>query len=134
VEFLLDAFIGTIALMNGNRIDAVELARELAMEGRSANEIRKMLEKQGFDGVLHQVELEKIVIQVRAALSLVPTRPSKVWPRFIGIIAVFMGIGGMAIGGGGGGSRYSPGGLGFWAVIAGIVLIIKPDWSGERLK
>jgi len=115
------------------RIDAKEAARDLAIEGLSPAAIRKRLEELGFGAVLDQTEIEAIVTEARTARNLLPRQPSRILPRVIGVIAILMGIGGMALGGFPYG-RYSPQGYGFWAVILGAILVIKPGWSNESLK
>ncbi|MFT4176491.1 MAG: hypothetical protein QM627_07525 [Luteolibacter sp.] len=114
---------------------AQEIAKKLAVEGRSASAIQSELDKNGYGGLLDPLQIEMIVTEARAAANLIPKRPSHVWPRILGIVAVLMGFGGLALDDFAGSShRYHPYGAGLLAVILGIILILKPGWAGERLK
>lgn len=115
------------------RFEAKELAKTLAAEGHSATKIRTELDEQGFEGLLGHIEIESLVIAAGAAKNLVPSRPSRLWPRVVGLIAVLLGLGGIALGGLGIGGRYSPAGLGATALILGLILLIKPGWASEQL-
>ncbi len=115
-----------------DRMEAVEMVKEMAVKGMSTVRIRTALEKQGLGGVLDRVEIEALVVEARAAGNLIPKPPSKFLPRMVGVAAILMGMGGVFLGGSVG--RYSPGGFGFWAVVLGIVLIVKPCWSNEDVK
>lgn len=116
-----------------NRIEAIDAAKDLALEGLSAAMIRTKLEERGFGGLLEQEEIESIITEIVAVRNLVPQRPSRIWPRVVGVIAILMGLGGIALGGSQS-ARYSPNGYGLWAVILGIVLVIKPGWSNEDIR
>lgn len=119
-----------------NQVDPKEAVRDLAIHGHPSATIQKMIEERGCGGHLDQPAIETLVTEARAARNLVPAQPSHIVSRVIGAIAILMGIGGLAIGtiGEFHPSRYSPDGVGFWAVILGALLVIKPGWSNESLK
>lgn len=106
---------------------------EMAMKGLSAAAIGKELKKKSMDGVIDRFEVEQRVTKVRALQSLLPRRPSKTLPRIVGAVALLAGIVAIAIGGGLGGGRYSPGRYGLVAVVLGLILIVKPALSGEDI-
>ena len=117
-------------------VDPKDAVQDLAMDGLTAEDIQKTLEERGTGCHLAQTEIEGIVTEVRAGLNLVPPRPSWILARVVGVIAILMGMVGLAIGtldqfhvy-----SRYSPGGYGLLAFILGAILVIKPSWSNESL-
>ena len=118
-----------------NHFDPKNAVTDLAMEGLSAADIQKTLKERGIVVHLGQAEIDDIVTEVRAGMNLAPRRPSWLLARVVGVIAILMGIVGLAIG-----TldqfhvdRYSPGGYGLLAVILGAILVIRPSWSDENL-
>ena len=114
----------------GRYRDAVELVGELAYSGESIEAIQDELRRNGLDSVLREQELEAKYFEARAAKRMIPKHESKVLPRIIGVISILLGCCGiwLTVGSEISSSR-SPGGLGFFSVIVGLVLLIKPDWS-----
>ena len=117
-------------------MQAAERAKDLAFEGLSASEIKPQLENEGMGWILDEEEIERIVIEVRAAQDLIPKRPSKKWPRIVGFIAILAGIVAFQMDDSGmpSSQRYSPAGFGITSLILGIILVVKPGWASESLK
>jgi hypothetical protein len=110
------------------------LTEELALKGASISAIKKQLKKSGLDESISPFEIEQITLRTEALKGFLPRRPGTTLPRVIGTIAVLMGIGAMWLGTNGGPpvhGRYSPGGYGMAALILGLVLILKPQFSRE---
>lgn len=109
------------------REQAQSMAKDLALTGKSAEQISGVLEKRGLSGILDQAELEFILSEARFAKSLLPARPSRIIPRLFGIVAIMLGIAGIWIGRDGPSARgYSPVGFGLAAVVLGVLLIVRP--------
>ncbi len=113
----------------------MDAIKDLALKGLTATDIQRILEKREILVELDQAEIDAIITEVKAGMNLVPERPSRVWSRVIGIIAILLGFAGLAIGTLNSVQvrRYSPAGGGLLAVILGTILVIKPSWSDEDL-
>ena len=115
------------------------LAKQLAFDGCSEEEIRRELEARGMGGILDEENLRTIILEANTARHFMQRRPSRKWPRVIGWVAVIMGVCGVILGATDAdlyysNRRYSPGGYGFLGIIFGLILILKPEWASERLK
>lgn len=113
------------------RSQAIEIVKTLALEGRPVHRIDQELDDLGLGGALHPTEIERILIEVEAARAMIPPRPSRNWPRAVGIISILVGSAALPLGGGIG--RYSPAGYGCLAILLGLVLILRPDWSDTEM-
>lgn len=110
----------------------MDTVKDLAIQGTSFQRIERELRKLGLSGLLHDDEIENIINQAAIARELMPFRPSRKWPRMIGMLAILLGMIALSLRGGGG--RYSPAGYGIIAIILGLVLVLKPDWSDTDLR
>lgn len=119
-----------------NRDSAISALKDLVCEGVTCpDEVEARLRLRNLGGLLSTEEIAALVIEAHAALSLIPPRPSRVWPRLIGIIAILMGIAAIYIEKDSQMSsprRYSPAGYGLFAILLGITLILKPTWGKEN--
>ena len=114
------------------RTHAIETVKDLAIQGRSFRRIERELGKLGLSGILRDDEIESIVSQAEVARGLMPPRPSRKWPRMLGAISILLGMIALPLGGGIG--RYSPAGYGCLAIILGLVLVLRPDWSDTEMR
>lgn len=116
-------------------IDAREAATECALKGMDAEQIIQSLDQQGLGGRLSQVEVECLVIEARTAMNVMPRRPGRLLPRVIGCCAIILGAAALWLGSGGPRMphRYSPSGYGLYALVLGIILVIKPASSRDDL-
>jgi hypothetical protein len=73
------------------RLEAREKAIDLALEGARAGRFAQLLEAQGLGGLLHQSELESIVVQAQSAKQMLPHKTTKTLPRAVGMMAVILG-------------------------------------------
>ena len=104
------------------RLDAREAVKTLAADGLSNARIKAKLKKQGLGGVLDPIEIEAIAGQARTALEVLP-RPSFGGIRIVGVVAILLGAGAIFIGTG----------RGLWAIVLGIVLVLRPAWGREEV-
>lgn len=101
---------------------------ELALEHGNTNRIARTLKNEGFGHLLERFELDSIVAEAESIRRLLPERPRKALPRFVGLVAIIMGVAGIWIGiEGASVSHRSPGGYGIVAVILGLILVLKPS-------
>ena len=110
------------------------LTEELALKGASIRAIRRQLKKSGLEESISPFEIEQITLRTEALKGFLPRQPGTVLPRVIGTLAILMGIGAMWLGTNAPPpvhGRYSPGGYGMAALILGLVLILKPQFSRE---
>jgi len=114
------------------RPDAIARVKELAFKGMGSARIERILEKEGYVGLIDPWELEALINQAAAARSLLQKGPGKTLPRIIGIISILLGIAAISLGSGPG--RYSPAGYGWPAVILGVILLLKPCWGSTEIK
>jgi hypothetical protein len=115
------------------RPEAIARVKELNFKGTGSARIRRILEKEGYGGLLDPWEVEALANEAAAARSLRPKGPGKTLPRIIGIMAVLAGIGAIALGRDYHG-RHSPAGYGLIAIILGGILVLKPCWGSSEVK
>ncbi|WAC20776.1 hypothetical protein OVA24_05195 [Luteolibacter sp. SL250] len=115
------------------RPEAIARVKELAFKGMRSARILRILEKEGYGGLLDLQEVEALANEAAAAKSLMPRGPGKTLPRVFGTIAILAGIGAMMLGDGYHG-RHSPAGYGLIAIILGGILVLKPCWGSSEIK
>ncbi|MBK1884054.1 hypothetical protein JIN85_16665 [Luteolibacter pohnpeiensis] len=116
------------------RVEAADLVKELAFDGHSTRSILAMLEKRNWGAVLSRDEIDDLIRAARAAQKVIPARPSRLWPRAIGIFAMLIGVVSLVLNSPSSVSmlgRYSPGRYGVLAILLGLVLLIHPQWGRE---
>ncbi len=115
------------------RLDAIELAKDLALKGMPEHKIWVELRKRDLADFIAPHEMEAIILEVNCGRNLAPRRTSNWLPRTVGIIAILLGICGIYIGtkdyptSSRSTHRYNPAGLGIFALIVGSILVIKPN-------
>ena len=109
----------------GVRQEAKELVRDLSWKGRPVDIIQQALVERGLTGVLEVSEIEEIFREARAAKELLSNRPSRFWPRAIGVVAIVMAFGATWLRVGGS--------LRLYALILGVILVCWPEWGDENM-
>lgn len=102
-----------------------DVAKDLALKGLSAHEIRRELQKQFETGIPDVAALEGVIREVDAAGHAIGPPPGRIFPGIVGGMAVLMGTGSLWMGLGSG-MRF-PAVLGGTALILGLVLLFRPQ-------
>jgi hypothetical protein len=117
-----------------NRLDAIDRAKDLAMNGLSAGEIHRELVKEGMGHPLHPSEIQRLMLKVDMVRYLPPKPQRFHFARCVGVIAVVLGLGAILLGYSSPGMRKrGPGRMGVIALVLGIVLVAKPSASKTEL-
>lgn len=100
---------------------------EQFLQGVSVRKLHRDLESREWTGILSDYQIEQISVRVGAVLSLKPSKLGKCLPRVVGVLAIVLGIGAIVVGQGGPHSgRYSPTRYGIFALILGVILVVRP--------